>query len=260
MDPVAVLTKIKDAQPLTMEDIAVLHQIVGSAQLDTAALLASATPALALQAVEAEGQSEGTALGDFATMKVIQQVEEWIEEDDEGPGRGYSEWDRAPNRLFIPQDRVSEFYSHPERFQAQFTLRPDEFDVQFLRIQAALIVTRPHCKIDPRNRFGMALHFCKTKMSMERVGQWFGCGKSLAAEIIQETMKILSVDPGLTSEIAWPGVVGGPPKADFDDDVVRVAMVWPNLAGLGVVGDVKKKLGNLRGNTFDRDMHKIDYD
>ena len=111
-------------------------------------------------------------------------------------------------------------------------------------------VTLQH--LQPLNAFLLA-DLALRRRAMQ-IAAWFGCGHTSANDDIDDVVNVIFDDPETINEIAWPT------QAEGDLIVLQVADYAPNLAGVMVAGDAKKRATNQRGRTFDRDLHKVDYD
>ena len=246
---------LEDPRSLSAHELGTLSHVIKAATASPDAAVAgdvSATAAAILAVMDA-GADVQEMEAEFGSVLVMQEMQRRVDAAHVGPGRGYSEWERAPDRIFTPVDRVAQYRVHPERFRKKFSLLPEEFDLLFNRVHAAL-QNLPRRKLDQRNRLAMALRYMRTGHNQEEIGEWFGCGHSCANDDIDDVVAVIFNDPATTAEISWPTQAAG-------DDIVKKVAAWrPNLSGALVTGDAKKRGTNVRGRTYDTDLHKLDYD
>ena len=245
---------LEDPGLLSIDELATLVHVVSAAThvpADVGGALGVAAPVLA--AMDASSHTVQDVGAEYASIVVMLELQRRVDEAHVGPGRGYSEWPRAPDRVFTPVDRVSQYRVHSFRFREKFSLYPDEFDVLFGRVQNELS-NLPERTLDLPNRLAQALRYMRTKDNQAAVGEWFGCCSTCSNDDIDDVVSVIFNDAATMAEISWPTQAAG------DKIVTKVAKWRPNLSGSLVVGDAKKRACNVRGRTYDHDLHKLDYD
>ena len=171
----------------------------------------------------------------------------------DGPGRGYSWYpqrEKKRKRLILNESRLRE---DADEYEEWFTLTPLEFDELF-RWMSASLDTLPPRRLPTRERLALTLHHLRVRATGKEIARAWGIGKSTALKDIHDIMLLLMENRWLKAEVAWPS------QSERDAEVRLVADRYPELTGAFVAVDGTKRAAAQCGRTFDRNLHKHDYD
>ena len=171
----------------------------------------------------------------------------------DGPGRGYSWYPRRARRRKPLVMNEARLRCDVDEYEDWFTLRPSEFDELFQWMSGPLDTLSPR-RLPTRERLALTLHHLRTCAPGKRIARAWGIGKSTALKDIHDIMLLLMENTHLEAEVSWPS------QSERDAEVRRVADRYPTLAGAFVAVDGTKRAAAQCGRTFDRSLHKHDYD
>jgi len=171
----------------------------------------------------------------------------------DGIGRGYSFYPMQERRRRTLQFHEARLQEHPDEFEEWFTLTPSEFNELFQWVQPELDAL-PSRRLPTRERLALTLHHLRTSCTGKAIARLWGIGKSTARKDINDIMLLLGNNPLLEAEVSWPDT------SARDAEVIRVADRYPGLVGAFVAVDGTKRAAAQCGRTFDKNLHKHDYD
>ena len=171
----------------------------------------------------------------------------------DGIGRGYSFYPMQKRSRQPLQYHEARLQDHPDEFEEWFTLTPTEFNELFQWMEPELDKL-PSRRLPTRERLALTLHHLRTHCTGKAIARLWGIGKSTARKDIIDIMLLLYQNRALEAEVSWPS------QSERDAEVICVANRYPQLAGAFVAVDGTKRAAAHCGRTFDKSLHKHDYD
>ena len=168
-------------------------------------------------------------------------------------GRGYSFYLQKPRTRQPLQCHAANRLGNSDKFEEMFTLTPVEFTELFCWMKPALSQL-PARRLPLMERLALTLHHLRTRATVKAVAGLWGIGKSTASKDIHDIMLLLFQNACLQNEVSWPS------QSERDAEVIRVADRYPHLAGGFVAVDGTKRAAAQCGRTFDKELHKHDFD
>ena len=202
-------------------------------------------------ATAAAATSEQTA----ATVLLVRALlaEDRACRDRDRIGRGYSFYPMRSRSRHALSFHESRLQTNPDEYEEWFTLTPAEFNELFGWLEPELDAL-PSRRLPTRERLALTLHHLRTRCTGRAIARLWGIGKSSARADINDIMLLLCRSRALEAEVQWPTA------AERDMEVIRVADRYPELAGAFVAVDGTKRAAAQCGRTFDKTLHKHDYD